>query len=45
MSLVTFPSYLKKITFYTEILTLKVELWNFSLTSLWKKMPQENFSC
>ena len=41
MYLVTFPSYLKKkITFYTEILTPKVELWNFSLASLKeKKMP------
>ena len=27
--LVTFPSHLKKITFYTEILTRKVELWIF----------------
>ena len=43
--LVTFPSHLKKITFYTEILTRKVELWIFSLVSLVKKTPQNNFSC
>ena len=29
--LVSFPSYLKKITFCTKILTWKVELWIFSL--------------
>ena len=30
--------------FYTEILTWKVELWIFSLVSLEKKTPQNNFS-
>ena len=36
---VAFPSHLggKKIIFYTEILTRKVELWIFSLVSLMKK--------
>ena len=34
----------EKITFYTEILTWKVELWIFSLVSLEKKTPQNNFS-
>ena len=43
--LVAFPSHLKKITFYTEMLTRKVELWIFSLISLVKKTPQNNFSC
>ena len=35
----------EKITFYTEILTRKVELWIFSLVSLVKKKSQNNFSC
>ena len=34
----------EKIMFYTEILTRKVELWIFSLVSLVKKTPQNNFS-
>ena len=41
--LVTFPSHLKKITFYTEILTRKVELWIFSLVSLLKKHHKTTF--
>ena len=36
----------EKITFYTDILTRKVELWIFSLVSLMKKyLPKNNFSC
>ena len=33
----------EKITFYTEILTQKVELWIFSLGFTHEKKPQNNF--
>ena len=42
--MVSFPSHLKKITFFTEILTWIIELWIFSLVSLEKNTPENNFS-
>ena len=35
----------EKITFYTEILTQKVELWIFSLVSLEKKTTKQLLTC
>ena len=43
ISWLSFPSHLKKITFYTEILTWKVELWFFSFVSLEKKDHKTTF--
>ena len=42
--LVTLPCNLKKLHSITEILTRKDELWIFSLISIVKKLPQNNFS-
>ena len=39
-----FPFHLKKLTFYTEILTRKVELWMFFTRFTHEKTPQINFS-